>query len=88
MAVDTDGIGVEAAVAGGQLTAAKIKKGLDDAGFDLKDKTSHNTLILPGLAARLQGDVEDEVGSNVMIGPPDSGRIPGWMELNWPPKKK
>ncbi len=88
MAVDTDGIGVEAAVAGGQLTAAKIKKGLDDAGFDLKDKTSHNTLVLPGLAARLQGDVEDEVGSAVMIGPPDSGRIPGWMETNWPPEKK
>ena len=88
MAVDTDGIGVEAAVAGGQLTAAKIKKGLDDAGFDLKDKTSHNTLILPGLAARLQGDVEDEVGANVKIGPPDSGRIPGWMETNWPPAKE
>ncbi|MBW6469990.1 MAG: acetyl-CoA decarbonylase/synthase complex subunit gamma [Methanosarcinaceae archaeon] len=88
MAVDTDGIGVEAAVAGGQLTAAKIKNGLAEAGFDLKEKTSHNTLVLPGLAARLQGDVEDEVGANVMIGPPDSGRIPGWMEKNWPPAKK
>lgn len=88
MAVDTDGIGVEAAVAGGQLTAAKIKKGLDDAGFDLKEKNSYNTLILPGLAARLQGDVEDEVDANVKIGPPDSGRIPGWMEINWPPEKK
>jgi len=87
MAVDTDGIGVEAAVAGGQLTAAKIKKGLEDAGFDLKEKTTHNTIILPGLAARLQGDVEDETGANVLIGPPDSGRIPGWMEKNWPPSK-
>jgi len=87
MAVDTDGIGVEAAVAGGQLTAAKIKKGLEDAGFDLKGKTTHNTIILPGLAARLQGDVEDETGANVLIGPPDSGRIPGWMEKNWPPSK-
>ena len=84
--VDTDGIGVEASVAGGQLTAAKIKETFDNAGFDFKEKTSHNTVILPGLAARLQGDVEDVTGLNVKIGPPDSGRIPGWMETNWPPK--
>lgn len=87
MAVDTEGIGVEAAVAGGQLTAAKIKKGLEDADFVLKEDTSHNTIILPGLAARLQGDVEDETAANVMIGPPDSGRIPGWMDEKWPPVK-
>lgn len=87
-AVDTDGIGVEAAVAGGQLTAAKIKDTFQKANFDFKDKTSHNAVILPGLAARLQGDVEDATGLRVMIGPPDSGRIPGWMEKNWPPKPK
>jgi len=87
-AVDTDGIGVEASVAGGQLTAAKIKDTFQKANFDIKEKTTHNTLILPGLAARLQGDVEDVTGLRVMIGPPDSGRIPGWMEKNWPPKQK
>ncbi|WP_135612118.1 acetyl-CoA decarbonylase/synthase complex subunit gamma [Methanococcoides sp. AM1] len=86
-AIDTDGIGVEAAVAGGQLTAAKIKKGLEDAGFDMKEKLNNNVIVLPGLAARLQGDVEDETGAAVMIGPADSGRLPGWMEQNWPPKK-
>jgi acetyl-CoA decarbonylase/synthase complex subunit gamma len=86
-AIDTDGIGVEAAVAGGQLTAAKIKKGIEESGFNMKNDTSHNTIILPGLAARLQGDVEDETGSKILIGPADSGRIPGWLEKNWPPKK-
>ncbi len=87
-AVDTDGIGVEAAVAGGQLTAAKINDTFQKVNFDFKEKTTHSTLILPGLAARLQGDVEDVTGLRVMIGPPDSGRIPGWMEKNWPPKEK
>lgn len=87
-AVDTDGIGVEASVAGGQLTSAKIKDTFQKANFDFKEKTTHNTLILPGLAARLQGDVEDATGLRVLIGPPDSGRIPGWMEKNWPPKQK
>ncbi|WP_292487240.1 acetyl-CoA decarbonylase/synthase complex subunit gamma [Methanohalobium sp.] len=84
-AIDTEGIGVEAAVAGGQLTASKIKKGLEESEFDLKEQTNHKTLVLPGLAARLQGDVEDETGANVVIGPADSGRIPGWMDKNWPP---
>jgi len=86
--VNTDGIGVEAAVAGGQLTAAKIKKTLEDANFDLKEKTTYNTVILPGLSARLQGDVEDQLGSKVLIGPADSGRLPGWLEKNWPPESK
>ena len=81
--VDTDGIGVEAAVAGGQLTAGKIKEAFDSAGFDVREKTDHGTVILPGLAARLQGDVEDATGLDVMIGPPDSGRIPQWLESKW-----
>jgi acetyl-CoA decarbonylase/synthase complex subunit gamma len=85
--VDTEGIGVEASVAGGQLTAAKIKKTLENAGFDLKEKTTYNTVILPGLSARLQGDVEDQLASKVLIGPADSGRLPGWLEKNWPPVK-
>jgi acetyl-CoA decarbonylase/synthase complex subunit gamma len=85
---DTEGIGVEAAVAGGQLTADKIKKTLENAKFDLKEKTNYNTVILPGLSARLQGDVEDKVGSRVLIGPADSGRLPGWLEKNWPPQDK
>ncbi|MDY0386451.1 MAG: acetyl-CoA decarbonylase/synthase complex subunit gamma [Methanolobus sp.] len=87
-AIDTDGLGVEAAVAGGQLTAAKIKKGLEESGFDLKNDTTHNALVIPGLCARLQGDIEDEMGANVMVGPADSGRLHGWMEKNWPPQKK
>jgi len=81
--VDTDGIGVEAAVAGGQLDAGKIKDMFNSAGFDVREKTDHGTIILPGLAARLQGDVEDVTGLTVMVGPPDSGQIPRWMETKW-----
>jgi len=83
VAVGTDGIGVEAAVAGGQLTAAAIKKTMDEAGFNVAEKTSHNTVIIPGLAARLQGDVEDDLKVKVLVGPQDSGQIPKWMVKNW-----
>jgi acetyl-CoA decarbonylase/synthase complex subunit gamma len=86
LATDTDGLGVEAAVAGGQMTGQKVSDEFKRVGFDFSEMTAHNTVILPGLAARLQGDMEDASGLKVKIGPPDSGRIPGWMEKNWPPE--
>ncbi|MBA1341478.1 MAG: Acetyl-CoA decarbonylase/synthase complex subunit gamma 1 [ANME-2 cluster archaeon] len=86
LATDTDGLGVEAAVAGGQMTGQKVSDEFKRLGFDFGEMTAHNTVILPGLAARLQGDMEDASGLKVKIGPPDSGRIPGWMEKNWPPE--
>ena len=83
--VDTDGIGVEASVAGGQLTPAKINEVIKKDGT-IGGKVNHNTLVLPALAARLSGETEDATGWKVLVGPQDSGRIPGWMEGNWPPK--
>lgn len=79
--VDTGGLGVEPSVAGGQLTASKIKDAVDFS--KVKEKVNHNTLVIPGLAARLKGDLEDVTGMTIMVGPTDSGRIPGWMEKNW-----
>ncbi len=87
LAVNTDGIGVEASVAGGQLTADKVKDAFEKSGFDLKKDVTHNTVITPGLAARLQGDLEDKLGAKILVGPMDSGRLPGFMEKNWPPKQ-
>jgi acetyl-CoA decarbonylase/synthase complex subunit gamma len=82
LAVNTGGLGVEAAVAGGQLTADVISKDFEKAGFDIKEKTSHHTLILPGLAARLQNDIEKLMGVSTLIGPMDSGRLAKWLEDN------
>ncbi len=79
--VDTGGLGVEPAVAGGQITASKVKDAVDAS--KVKEKVDHNTLVIPGLAARLKGDLEDATGMTIMVGPTDSGRIPGWMEKSW-----
>jgi len=82
--VDSEGMGVEAAVAGEQLTAERIKETLESYGAEKRVK--HKTLVIPGLAARLSGETEDVTGWTVLVGPRDSGRIPGWMDDNWPPK--
>ncbi len=84
MVADTDGIGVEASVAGGQLTADTIRETLQLS--DVETKLKHRTVVLPGLAARLSGETEDLTGWHVLVGPRDSGRIPGWMDEHWPPE--
>jgi len=84
MVVDSEGMGVESAVAGGQLNAGTMKDALES--FDVEQKVKHKTMVIPGLAARLSGETEDVTGWTVLVGPRDSGRIPGWMENNWPPE--
>ncbi len=86
LVLDTEGLGVEVSVAGGQFTAAKVKDLIKDT--KIEEKVNHRYLVIPGLAARLQGAIEDETGWKVLVGPMDSGRIKGWLEQNWPPKEK
>jgi len=88
VAVNTDGIGVQASVAGGQITPGKIKETLDEEGLNPAERT-HKAIILPGMCARFTGEIDELYKYEVtaMAGPEDSGRIPGWMEKNWPPKK-
>jgi len=87
LVVDTGGLGVEAAVAGGQFNANIVKDALEK-NPDLKTKVKHNTLILPGLASRISGDAEDATGWKIVVGPIDSGKINNWIaEGGWPPKK-
>jgi acetyl-CoA decarbonylase/synthase complex subunit gamma len=85
LVVDTEGIGVEASVAGGQLTADRIKETMDSS--TVETTVTNRTLVLPGLAARLSGELEDATGWTVLVGPRDSGRIPGWLEEHWPPSR-
>ncbi len=86
LVLDTEGICVEAAVAGGKFTAEGVKDLIKNTGIE--EKVNHRYLIIPGLAARLQGAIEDETGWNVLVGPIDSGRIKDWLEKYWPPKKE
>ena len=85
LVLDTEGLGVEVSVAGGQFTASKVKELMDET--KITEKVKHRYLVIPGLAARLAGAIEDETGWKVLVGPIDSGRIKGWLEKNWPPKE-
>ena len=72
LVVDTEGLGVEAGVAGGQLTAEKIKELMDEVKIEEKVSPETHTIILPGLAARLSGELEILSDWQVIVGPKDS----------------
>ncbi|VVB73067.1 Acetyl-CoA decarbonylase/synthase complex subunit gamma 1 [uncultured archaeon] len=87
ISIGTDGIGVQASVAGGQLNPTKIKDAFGETDFKFEGQ-KYPAIVLPGMAAKFSGELEELFGGKVkiMVGPEDSGRIVGWMKDFWPPK--
>jgi acetyl-CoA decarbonylase/synthase complex subunit gamma len=89
---DTEGISVESAVAGRYLTAESIAEAVKESG--IAEKVKHKYLIIPGMAARLSGETEDELknvglpGWHIMVGPRDSSGIAKLLDEKWPPKEE
>lgn len=81
LVVDTEGLAVEVAMAGNKLTASGVKEALEEA--KLSEKIKHKKLIIPGRAARISGEIEEETGWEVMVGPIDSSRIGAYLEEKW-----
>jgi len=56
----------------------------------IAQKVNHKYLIIPGLAARLSGETEEDLGGEwrVLVGPKDSSGIAEFLKKNWPPKEE
>ena len=78
LVIDTEGISVESAVAGGKLTAEKVAEAIKETG--LEDMVDHRKIVSPGLAARISGETEMESGWDVIVGPKDSAGIKTLLE--------
>ncbi len=85
LVVDTEGIGIESAVAGGQFSAGGIAEAVKE--FKTFDNVKHRVLVLPGMAARLSGALEDEADAYVVVGPRDSSGILKFMDTQWKPEE-
>ncbi len=81
LVLDTEGLAVEPALAGAKFTASLVKEHLEK--FKVDEKVNHKTIIIPGMAARLSGEIEDITGWRVLVGPIDSSRIPKFIEEKW-----
>jgi acetyl-CoA decarbonylase/synthase complex subunit gamma len=78
LVIDTEGISVESAVAGGKLTAEKVADAIKETGIE--DMVDHRKIVSPGLAARISGETEMESGWDVIVGPKDSAGIKTLLE--------
>jgi len=76
---DSEGLSVLTAWAAGKFSG-------DDVGMFVKksgiiDKVKHQDLIIPGYAAAIVGDIEEELpGWNVVVGPREAAHLPGFLK--------
>jgi acetyl-CoA decarbonylase/synthase, CODH/ACS complex subunit gamma len=76
---DSEGLSVLTAWAAGKFSG-------DDVGMFVKksgimDKVKHKDLIVPGYAAAIVGDIEEELpGWNVIVGPREAAHLPGFLK--------
>jgi acetyl-CoA decarbonylase/synthase, CODH/ACS complex subunit gamma len=77
LVLDTNGRAVDVSLAGGQLTGESVAELIKDSGIE--DKVKTRTLIVPGLSAPISGEIEDESGWEVLVGPRDSSAVPDFF---------
>ncbi len=81
LVLNTEGLAVLPALAGNKLTADLVKEHIEE--YKLDKYVKHRYLIIPGLAARLSGEIEEKTGWKVIVGPMDSSKIPEFIEKEW-----
>lgn len=78
ISIDTEGMSVLTAWAAEKLTPDKISSSLAKAG--IKDLVSHQSLIIPGYVAVMSGDLEEQSGWKVIVGPKEASGIPSFLK--------
>lgn len=79
--IETKGFAVDTALATGDLNASKIKEAIKK--YKIEEKVNHKKMILPMFATQIRGQVEDDVGWEVLIGPRDSSGIFEFLKEHW-----
>jgi acetyl-CoA decarbonylase/synthase complex subunit gamma len=77
--MDTEGLSVMTAWAAGKFSGDAVASFVKKSG--IADKIAHKKLIIPGYAASISGEMEEELpGWEVMIGPRDASLIPKFLK--------
>jgi acetyl-CoA decarbonylase/synthase complex subunit gamma len=81
--LDTEGLSVLTAWAAGKFVGDLLGEFIKKSG--ISEKLTKRDLILPGYAAVITGDTEEELGSdwNVKVGPREASAIPAYLKQNY-----
>ena len=76
---DSEGLSVLTAWAAGKFSGDDVGAFVKKSG--IMDKVKHTELIIPGYAAAIAGDVEEELpGWTITVGPRESAHLPGFLK--------
>ena len=78
LVVDTEGQSVMTAFAAGKLTPESVAKAIED--FQVKEKSSRNEIILPGMVSRMSGKLGELTDMKITVGPRESSGLPKLMK--------
>lgn len=78
MSVDTEGMSVLTAWAAEKFTPDRLTAAIN--AFGVQDKVSHKTVIIPGYVALLSGELEEQSGWKVVVGPKEAAQIPSFLK--------
>jgi acetyl-CoA decarbonylase/synthase complex subunit gamma len=82
LVADSEATSIESAVAGRKFTVDKIVDAMKESA--IREKVKHKSIIIPGYAARLSGELEDALKDwKVYIGPRDSSAVKDFIEKVW-----
>ena len=81
LVTDSDGMSVLTAWAADKFSSHTITQAL--AQFQLSEIVSHRKLIIPGLVASLSGELEEESGWQVIVGPREASALPKFLRTVW-----
>jgi acetyl-CoA decarbonylase/synthase complex subunit gamma len=77
--VDTEGLSVLTAWAAGKFVGDAVGMSIKKCG--IMDKVRHKKVVIPGYAAAISGDLEEELGDwEVLVGPRESAHIPAYLK--------
>ncbi len=77
LVLDTEGRAVDVSVAGSQFNGKAVADLIKETGIEEKVKT--RKMVIPGLGAPVSGEIEDESGWEIMVGPRDSSALPDFL---------
>lgn len=76
---DTEGLSVMTAWAAGKFSGESVGSFINKCG--IKDKVKHKNIVIPGYAAGISGELEEELaGWTIMVGPREASQIPKFLK--------